>query len=59
MSSHTSSPWLRRGGTLVVATGVVAALGALRSKAIERQAKQHPYVLDPSLPVPCDERRTS
>jgi hypothetical protein len=59
MSSRTSSPWLRRSRRLVVATGALAALGALRSKAIERQAKQHPYILDQSLPVPCDERRPS
>jgi len=59
MSSRTSSPWLRRGRRLAIATGAVAAVGALRSKAIERKAEQHPYILDPSLPVPCDERRPS
>ena len=59
MSSDSSSSWMRRGRRIVYTAGAAAAIGALRSKAIERKAHQDPYILDPTLPAPCDTRRTA
>lgn len=55
-SLSSSSPWIRRGRRLVYTAGAAAVVGALRSKSIERKTQRNPYILDPSLPVPCDSR---
>ena len=57
MSSGSSSRWTRRRRRIVYTAGAAAVIGALRAKAIERKARQDPYILDPSLPAPCDTRR--